>query len=585
MWRPSYYSNCHPLPPHHQPRHPQISQILPPALALVLLLGVHLTLLSSRTSFSPAAAWGRVPVIGHFDRAFLRHPSYRHRPLLAETEASPFVNGGEQVPKHMTSITFASMPLSSPLQASLSRMGLIHATDIQLACIRPALEGLDVIGQGRTGTGKTMAFLIPMVERLLREPPDERFVSAVVLSPTRELASQTHSECLKLVQGTGLKVMDMIGGTKVWDDLHEARRGVDIIVATPGRMWDLMKNHDDVRRRLQYVRMVVLDEMDRLLDYGFWKDVETILKVFPIPANRQTLLFSATIPVAVLKAADIVTRVNTRQIVRTVKENEAFVHDHVMQEAVVTPLEDQLKTLLAVLREEMRPRYFKVLVFFPTARLTQFYADVFVTMGIRVMEMHSAKGPVHRTKVSDQFMKLRNVVMFSSDVSARGMDYPGVTCVIQVGIPPSEDTYVHRLGRTGRGKNTAGRGVLLLADFEVAMLQRLEPCGLKQVQPPESREGDEALVKSAVGKLGRRPQELEEVYLSWLGFYKTMVRFHEQPIERLVEIANACFPWLFSAEGPPAIDATLAGRMRIKFVPGIVLRNETAGSASHAGSS
>eukprot|EP00667_Euglena_gracilis_P025425 EG_transcript_29856 len=212
MWRPSYYSDgkharydtwAAAQPDGRlKPRHAQhlLFVLLPIALTCLLFLRADVAPPASDLSLSPGTARlagrgaGPVP---------WRPPSPRHFPLYAEPEpVTPATYGVavDTLPKHFTSTTFASLPLSPLLKASLDRMGLVYATDIQLACLGPALEGKDLLAQGRTGTGKTLAFLIPLVEQLLRYPPDKRFISAVVLSPTRELAMQIYHECERLVE-------------------------------------------------------------------------------------------------------------------------------------------------------------------------------------------------------------------------------------------------------------------------------------------------------------------------------------------------------------------------------------------------
>ena len=311
---------------------------------------------------------------------------------------------------------------------------------VQQESIPAALAGDDLIVKAKTGTGKTLAFLIPAIELALR-PPQSRGVSVLVVSPARELAQQIDEECRRLVSlhsAPELRTLCVVGGASAARDRRGLANAPDVLVATPGRLLDHL---DSQPRLLAGVRCLVLDEADQLLDMGFRPAILRILACLPPPAARQTLLFSATLPGDVAAIADLALRpAPRRRLVDTVGEEEAT-HLHVPQEAVVCRPEAQVVELVRLVDEAAAEGGHKVVVFFATARQTQLFAEAFAALGRPVLEMHSRRSQAQRGRVSEEFRAGSGVVMFSSDVSARGMDYPDVTAVIQkrgdVPPPPS----------------------------------------------------------------------------------------------------------------------------------------------------
>ena len=308
-----------------------------------------------------------------------------------------------------------------------------HMSLVQKESIPYALDGDDLIVKAKTGTGKTLAFLIPAIELALREPRQHGAVSVLVISPARELATQIDDECRRLVSlfagDRQIRTQCVVGGASVSRDRRGLAHPPDVLVATPGRLLDHL---DSLPRLLAGVRCLVLDEADQLLDMGFRPAILRILACLPPPAARQALLFSATLPADVAAIADLALRpAPRRRLIDTVGAEEAT-HLHVPQEAVVCRPEAQVVELARLVEDAAAAPAHKVVVFFATARQTQLFAEVFAAMGRPVLEIHSRRSQAQRTRVSDQFRAGAGLVMFSSDVSARGMDYPDVTAVIQV---------------------------------------------------------------------------------------------------------------------------------------------------------
>lgn len=281
--------------------------------------------------------------------------------------------------------------------------------------------------------GKTLGFLIPSFERLLAAPVPRASVGILVISPTRELASQIAVEAKALARfHPSFSVACVVGGTNVNADAAMLRdRTPAILVATPGRLNDLLQN-GGAAGRFASLRVLVFDEADRLLDMGFRPAIDALLAALPPKATRQTMLFSATYPSNIQSLAAYALR-PAPAFVDTVGETETQTAERVDQSFLITPMEQTAAALWSAIRAHAaaEPDY-KVMAFFVTARLTQFYSELFQAMGAPVLEMHSRKSQPARTKAAAAFRASSRQVMFSSDVSARGVDYPDVTLVVQV---------------------------------------------------------------------------------------------------------------------------------------------------------
>lgn len=333
--------------------------------------------------------------------------------------------------------------------------------------------------------GKTLAFLVPALERLLTKEGYKvgESVGILIVSPTRELATQIGDQAEKLLtHHNGLKCQVMFGGTKMGRDTNVLNKKLPtILVATPGRLLDHMENTKlsngkkfgyDIMRD---THILVLDEADRLLEMGFRRDIQKIMNFLPKKEKRQTLLFSATVP-SELKSIMAENMDSNFVEVDCIQDGGGkHTNDLVHQTYTILPtFESQIISVVRLVEQQMKsdPNY-KIVVFFPTARMVGYYADFF-NLGLKteVIEIHSKKSQGYRNKASDKFRKAKRGILFTSDVSARGVDYPDVTHVIQIGLPESREQYIHRLGRTGRA-GKVGEGILVLSPFEKKFVNEL----------------------------------------------------------------------------------------------------------------
>ncbi|CAL8464262.1 g3797 [Coccomyxa elongata] len=470
----------------------------------------------------------------------------------------------------LTEATFASFNLSDGTQRAITEvMGYTNCTSVQAETLPATLRGMDVVVKAKTGTGKTLAFLIPGIERMLKEPAGRGKVAMLVISPTRELAAQIAEEAKQLVRHHKLGVQVMFGGTNMNKDINDLqRRAPDVLVATPGRLLDHLQNTETLRPLLSNLRMLVLDEADRLLDMGFRQEIEKLTRMLPPKDGRQNMLFSATYPSNIRELSKIALRPEY-QLVDTVGDEDTHAAETVQQNYLITSMEDQTAHLLAAIRQHMSedPSY-KIMAFFVTARVTQFYCELFQAMGIPVLEMHSRKSQSQRTKAADQFRNSKGAcIMFSSDVSARGVDYPDVTLVVQLGLPMEKAQYVHRLGRTARA-GKSGKGLIILGDYEAAFLNSLSD--LPITEAPRSSADTFLGVQEAVeaGLAAVQYESKAQAYRTWLGFYKGFLKMCKWTPERLVQAANQ-YAATLGCSGPPPIEKRTVGKMGMKGVPGL----------------
>ncbi|KAD4982740.1 hypothetical protein E3N88_19411 [Mikania micrantha] len=367
----------------------------------------------------------------------------------------------------------------SPLSLkAIKDAGYEKMTVVQEATLPVILKGKDVLAKARTGTGKTVAFLLPSIEVVVKSPPVSRDqkrppILVLVICPTRELASQASMEANKLIKyHPSIGVQVVIGGTRIGLEQKKLQaRPCQILVATPGRLKDHIENTAGFATRLMGVKVLVLDEADHLLDMGFRKDIEKIIAA--VPKQRQTLLFSATVPPEVRQICHVALK-RDHEYINTVREGSEETHTQVQQSHLVAPLDKHFSVLYTLLKDHVADDVdYKVLVFCTTAMVTKLVADLLGELKLNVREIHSRKPQSYRTRVSDEFRKSKGLILVTSDVSARGVDYPDVTLVIQVGLPADKAQYIHRLGRTGR-KGKEGQGILLLAPWEQFFLSTIK---------------------------------------------------------------------------------------------------------------
>ena len=370
---------------------------------------------------------------------------------------------------------FESLGLSAPFQRAAQQRGYLGPTPIQAAAIPPVLEGRDVQGTARTGSGKTQAFGWPVLQRLADAgvPAEgvKRPVRALILAPTRELAAQI-GESLRedaLHLPVALKIAITFGGVSINPQMMRLRGGADIVVATPGRLLDLI---DQNALAIQDVQTLVLDEADRLLDMGFADELKRILSL--LPPKRQTLLFSATFPRAVLTLAAAMLHdpftIDVPDVASDSAAALAVQGAHVVQRAITvdTPARSQL--LLKLIRDHGWKR---VLVFVATQHATEHVASKLYVGGLKAEAFHGDLSQGRRTQLLDDFKASRLQVLVATDLAARGIDIVQLPVVVNFDLPRSADDHVHRIGRTGRA-GEAGLAVSFVTPATEAHFRLIE---------------------------------------------------------------------------------------------------------------
>ncbi len=334
----------------------------------------------------------------------------------------------------------AELPVHPSIIANLHRKGYTSPTEIQDKSIDAVLKGSDLMGLAQTGTGKTGAFLIPLVHRLLGKQPGHQ---VLVLSPTRELALQIETEFKSITAGLGLYSDCFIGGTDVRRDIQKLRRPCHVIIGTPGRITDMVRQN---ALHLDRISVLVLDEFDRLLDMGFSTDIMRLAEA--MPQRNQTILFSATEDKS--QKPLIGRLLQDPVIVRLRKENTSG--DTIDQEVIrVREGENKMQKLVSMLND---PGFEKVLVFADTKRWVSKICKNLKNAGVKADEIHGNKSQNYRINALDAFRNRKIRVLVATDVAARGLDIDNVTHVINYQAPVNFESYIHRIGRTGRaGKN------------------------------------------------------------------------------------------------------------------------------------
>jgi ATP-dependent RNA helicase DeaD len=373
---------------------------------------------------------------------------------------------------------FSDLNISESTQRSLSKMGFEEATPIQEGTIRFGMEGRDIIGQAQTGTGKTAAFGIPIIEKVDTKNPA---VQALVIAPTRELAIQVSEEIYRIGYDKRVRILSVYGGQEIGRQIRALRNNPQIVVGTPGRILDHIKRKT---LRLDGVQTLVLDEADEMLNMGFIEDINTILA--SVPSTRQTLLFSATMPAPIRKIAE--TFMQNPEMVK-IKSKEMTVEniDQYFVKAQEREKFDVLSRLLNVHQPEL------AIVFGRTKRRVDELAHALSIRGYLAEGIHGDLTQAKRMSVLRQFKENKIDVLVATDVAARGLDISGVTHVYNFDIPQDPESYVHRIGRTGRA-GKSGMAITFVTPREMGYLRIVEETTKKRMTPLNPPSSDEALV-------------------------------------------------------------------------------------------
>jgi ATP-dependent RNA helicase RhlE len=338
-------------------------------------------------------------------------------------------------------MSFPNLNLIEPILRSLRNLGYSTPTPIQKQAIPPILEGKDLIGCAQTGTGKTAAFAVPILQTLIAQREygkSKRIIKALVLTPTRELAVQVGESFNSYGQNTGLTTAVIFGGISQHHQTNKLKQGVDILVATPGRLLDLMHQN---YIKLNQIKFFVLDEADRMLDMGFIEDVKKIIA--KLPAERQTLFFSATMPPEVVKLSNtILSRPVKIEVAPESKTVEA-----IKQAVYFVSRPDKKKLLIHILKNE---NVSSALVFTRTKRGADIVTRYLNESKIHADAIHGNKSQSARQHALANFKSRQTRVLVATDIAARGIDIEKLSHVFNYDIPDFSETYIHRIGRTGR---------------------------------------------------------------------------------------------------------------------------------------
>ncbi len=369
----------------------------------------------------------------------------------------PFVAGRKNA--NMLEVqSFKDLPLSPQVQRSIQELGYDTMFPIQAQAIMPLLEGKDVIGQAQTGTGKTAAFGVPMVERL---DANLRKVQGLVLVPTRELAMQVSNNMTSFAKYAKLRVLPVYGGTSIERQIRELNNGAQIVVGTPGRIIDLIERHV---LNLAAVKVVVLDEADRMLDMGFIEDISFILS--RVPTNRQTSLFSATIDKTVMNVCN---RYMKNPVKILVSKDEIGI-TQMKQYYTVVNQTNKFEMLCKLLQEEKVER---AIIFCRTRHETSKIADRLSRQRLNAQALHAGFTQGQRDRAINDFRNGRLNLLVATDVAARGLDIEGITHIINFDVPADPPVYFHRVGRTAR-KGNQGTAITLVSYGEMSNFNNIK---------------------------------------------------------------------------------------------------------------
>jgi ATP-dependent RNA helicase RhlE len=392
-------------------------------------------------------------------------------------------------------VNFEQFNLDPRLMAGIKKAGYETATPIQEAAIPAALRGRDIIGTAMTGTGKTAAFILPILNRLLEGP---RHVARVlIVTPTRELAEQIHDVIRVLATGTKLKSVTIYGGVGAAPQIKALREGAEILVACPGRLLDLIGQR---HARMDKIEVLVLDEGDRMFDMGFLPDVRRIIQA--VPVQRQTMLFSATFPPEVEQLAS--QSLQHPQRISMGFSRPAYTVTHALY-----PVQQHLKSAL-LLELLKRTDTNSVLIFTRTRRRAEKLERQIKQAGYNVTSLHSDRTQGQRQSALKGFKDGTHDIMVATDIAARGLDVENISHVINFDMPDTADAYIHRIGRTGRAQKTGDAFTLVTSEDEelIRKLERIMGQSLKR----ETLDGFDYTVpappRSASGTRGRgAPQD------------------------------------------------------------------------------
>ena len=391
-------------------------------------------------------------------------------------------------------ITFAELGLNEQILAGVATLGFNAPTPVQVAAIPAVLAGKDVVASAQTGTGKTAAFMLPTLQRIAVEKPSgaekrgakepnasakpnaaagrgakrgdakrNAYPRALIITPTRELAAQIDNVAKSVCASTGQQAVIVTGGARYKHQITALQKGCDVLVATPGRLIDLL---DKKHTSLENIQVLVLDEADRMLDMGFWPSVRRIME--QLPKAHQTLLFSATLPASITSTIDALLKDPERIEIARTGQTAATIEQH-----LCSVTQGQKPQLLKALIDSFDPAPERVLVFCRTkSRVDSIYKNL-KAAGLKVDVMHADRPQKARARALERFRSGAIQVLVATDVMSRGIDIQGIDAVINFDVPLDPEDYVHRIGRTGRA-GAAGQAFTFMGPDEVTPLREIE---------------------------------------------------------------------------------------------------------------
>ncbi|KAJ5430596.1 hypothetical protein N7491_007612 [Penicillium cf. griseofulvum] len=438
--------------------------------------------------------------------------------------------------------------LDSKLLKALDVMGFTNMTPVQQRVLTELPNWRsDCLVQAKTGTGKTLAFLLPALHCLLQgdSAPPKGKVGILIITPTRELAQQIAKSCDQLTSQlpTPLECHVAVGGTARASAHSRFMKGApSILVATPGRLCDYL-SQTPTAKKLSNIQTLVLDEADTMLESGFIADVKRILQLIPQKSTGwQGMCFSATVPPKVKDVVNIVLKRDYTSI-STIDKNESPTHERVPQYHVLMPsVADTFTTLASLLKLEIKNSS-KIIVFGVTAHMVALLAGVFCKgmVHLKVFEIHSRLNQGARTRTTNQFKEAESGILFASDVIGRGMDFPNVDLVIQVGLPSNGEQYVHRVGRTARA-GADGRAIILLTESESFFMKQNRHLPIKPHPDTEAiNSGAPSCSKAVLQAMYTIDEESKQrAYSSFIGFFAGSGLLRQLRLDKagLVQLAN-----------------------------------------------
>ncbi|CBK21543.2 uncharacterized protein [Blastocystis hominis] len=395
--------------------------------------------------------------------------------------------------------SFNQLRLSRPLLRAVNEMGFTTPTPIQARCIPLALAGKDICAAAKTGSGKTAAYLLPILERLLYKNNAQNLIRVLIVAPTRELAQQVHTIATKLTKYTSITCCLVVGGLPLQAQAVDLQRRPDIVVCTPGRMIDHV--HNSMSVDLDDVEVVILDEADRLLELGFTEELHELLRLCPV--KRQTLLFSATMTDDV---SDLIS-LSLQKPVRVFVDPVNQVVDRLVQ--FIRVKDESLRTAMLL---SIITRHFKTetIIFAERKAEAHLLHIILGLLGLKSAELHGNLNQTQRLRALDRFSKKEVDFLIATDVAARGLDIKGVQTVINLHMPKEEATYIHRVGRTARAGH-AGRAVTFVEEDRRLLMKKLVKQAVEAKQQIKTRSVNKESVAKFAAQLEDLKKEIDEI--------------------------------------------------------------------------